>query len=59
MQINRIVKSLLVTATAAFALSSAHAGEITGAGATFPYPVYAKWADAYKKSVACGFRWQR
>ena len=24
------------------------AEEITGAGATFPYPVYAKWAEAYK-----------
>ena len=27
----------------------AQAAEITGAGATFPYPIYAKWADAYKK----------
>ena len=27
---------------------SASAGEITGAGATFPYPVYSKWAEAYK-----------
>ena len=25
--------------------------DITGAGATFPYPIYAKWADAYKKST--------
>ncbi len=25
------------------------AAEITGAGATFPFPVYAKWAEAYKK----------
>jgi phosphate transport system substrate-binding protein len=58
MQINRIVKSLLVTATAAFALSSAHAGEITGAGATFPYPVYAKWADAYKKSTGTAVNYQ-
>ena len=23
--------------------------DISGAGATFPYPIYAKWADAYKK----------
>src|SRR5271157_1240161 len=27
---------------------SAATGEITGAGATFPYPVYSKWAEAYK-----------
>ena len=28
-----------------------YAQEITGAGATFPYPVYSKWADDYKKST--------
>ncbi|MEY3409954.1 MAG: Phosphate-binding protein PstS precursor, partial [Pseudomonadota bacterium] len=27
---------------------SAMAAEITGAGATFPFPIYAKWAEAYK-----------
>src|SRR2546428_8667210 len=31
--------------------AQALAADITGAGATFPYPVYAKWADAYKKST--------
>ncbi|MBV8033233.1 MAG: phosphate ABC transporter substrate-binding protein PstS, partial [Betaproteobacteria bacterium] len=31
---------------------------ITGAGATFPYPVYAKWADAYKKSTGVGLNYQ-
>ena len=30
-------------------ISSASAAEISGAGATFPYPIYAKWADAYKQ----------
>jgi phosphate transport system substrate-binding protein len=28
--------------------SAAQAGDISGAGATFPYPIYAKWAEAYK-----------
>ena len=28
---------------------TATAADITGAGATFPYPIYAKWADSYKK----------
>ena len=51
MQFNRIVKSLVIAATAAFVFSNAHAGEVTGAGATFPYPIYAKWADAYKKAT--------
>ena len=29
----------------------ANAAEITGAGATFPYPIYAKWAEAYHKAT--------
>jgi phosphate transport system substrate-binding protein len=32
--------------------------EISGAGATFPYPVYAKWADAYKKQTGVGLNYQ-
>jgi phosphate transport system substrate-binding protein len=31
---------------------------ITGAGATFPYPIYAKWADAYKKSTGVSLNYQ-
>ena len=31
--------------------ASAHAADITGAGATFPAPIYAKWADAYQKAT--------
>jgi phosphate transport system substrate-binding protein len=34
------------------------AGDITGAGATFPYPIYAKWADAYRKSTGVGLNYQ-
>jgi len=34
------------------------AANITGAGATFPYPVYAKWADAYKKATGIGMNYQ-
>ena len=37
---------------------SAHALDITGAGATFPYPIYAKWADAYKKATGNGMNYQ-
>src|SRR3979490_973364 len=32
--------------------------DISGAGATFPYPVYAKWADAYKKETGVGMNYQ-
>ena len=34
------------------------ATDISGAGATFPYPVYAKWADAYKKETGNGLNYQ-
>lgn len=36
----------------------AHAAEISGAGATFPYPVYAKWAEAYKAKTNIGMNYQ-
>ena len=46
-----------VIAASAFALN-AFAADITGAGATFPYPIYAKWADAYKKATGTGLNYQ-
>ena len=36
----------------------AQAADITGAGATFPYPIYAKWAEAYKKATGTGMNYQ-
>src|SRR6201982_289899 len=36
----------------------AAAEDISGAGATFPYPIYAKWADAYKKETGVGLNYQ-
>ena len=44
----------------AFAVLSgaATAGDISGAGATCPYPVYAKWADVYKKETGIGLNYQ-
>jgi phosphate transport system substrate-binding protein len=38
--------------------AGASAADLTGAGATFPYPIYAKWADAYKKSTGTGLNYQ-
>jgi phosphate transport system substrate-binding protein len=37
---------------------SVTAADITGAGATFPYPIYAKWAEAYKKTTGVGLNYQ-
>ncbi len=38
--------------------ATAQAVDISGAGATFPYPVYSKWADAYKKQTGVGLNYQ-
>jgi phosphate transport system substrate-binding protein len=38
--------------------TAASAVDITGAGATFPYPVYAKWAEAYKAKTGNGMNYQ-
>jgi phosphate transport system substrate-binding protein len=43
---------------AATAIGPAIAIDISGAGATFPYPIYAKWADAYKKETGNGLNYQ-
>ncbi len=43
---------------AAAACLPANAADISGAGATFPYPIYAKWADAYKKETGNGLNYQ-
>jgi phosphate transport system substrate-binding protein len=44
-------KQWMLTASLAAALPVANAAEITGAGASFPAPIYAKWADAYHKAT--------
>ncbi|MBC8023626.1 MAG: phosphate ABC transporter substrate-binding protein PstS [Burkholderiales bacterium] len=56
MRIARLLAPALVAA-AAFS-TCALAADITGAGATFPYPIYAKWADAYKKQTGNGMNYQ-
>jgi phosphate transport system substrate-binding protein len=38
--------------------TNAFAADITGAGATFPFPIYSKWADAYKKETGNGLNYQ-
>jgi len=51
-------QTLLATGLSLGLLSSAFAANITGAGATFPYPVYAKWAEAYKAKTGIGMNYQ-
>jgi phosphate transport system substrate-binding protein len=56
------VKHWTALAAAGFLAAAAYvpaiAADISGAGATFPYPIYAKWADAYKKETGNGLNYQ-
>jgi len=53
----RILRNALPLAALAFA-TLAQATDITGAGATFPYPIYAKWAEAYKQKTGSSMNYQ-
>ncbi len=53
----QLVISLAAVSTLAFA-SVSSATDITGAGATFPYPIYAKWAEAYKAQSGMNMNYQ-
>src|SRR6266853_772426 len=53
------MKTILAAGAIAAAIAyPAIAIDISGAGATFPYPIYAKWADAYKKETGAGLNYQ-
>jgi phosphate transport system substrate-binding protein len=54
----RIINGLVVTMAACVGLAAVATADISGAGATFPYPIYAKWADAYKKLTGVGLNYQ-
>jgi phosphate transport system substrate-binding protein len=58
MRMKHLLASLVVGASAVLASSATFAADMTGAGATFPYPVYAKWAENYKKSTGNGLNYQ-
>jgi phosphate transport system substrate-binding protein len=52
------LRSIAVASILAATILPAAADDISGAGATFPYPIYAKWADAYKKETGVGLNYQ-
>jgi len=56
-KLNRLLSSIGLSA-ALLSAGAACAGDITGAGATFPYPVYAKWAETYKTQTNVGMNYQ-
>jgi phosphate transport system substrate-binding protein len=51
-------KSLIAAAVLIGVAGVASAADISGAGATFPFPIYAKWADSYKKDTGNGLNYQ-
>ena len=52
------MRTIISAVALAAGVSVASAADISGAGATFPYPIYAKWADAYKKETGNGLNYQ-
>jgi phosphate transport system substrate-binding protein len=51
-------KKILAGAAAALVMTTSFAADMTGAGATFPYPIYAKWAEGYKAATGNGLNYQ-
>ena len=54
----RLAITAVCLCSVAMPFARAPAAEISGAGATFPYPIYAKWADAYKTLTGLGLNYQ-
>mgnify|MGYP001271528058 CR=1 FL=1 len=55
----KLVRTFVRASAAVLIVSGiATAADISGAGATFPYPSYAKWADAYKRETGIGLNYQ-
>jgi len=53
-----MLKKILAGAAATLVMTTSFAADITGAGATFPYPIYAKWAESYKAATGTGLNYQ-
>lgn len=58
MRFNKLIQFAALSIISLSATASAQAADITGAGATFPYPIYSKWAEAYKKATGTGLNYQ-
>jgi phosphate transport system substrate-binding protein len=58
MSFRKLISGVALFGALATMAASALAVDITGAGATFPYPIYAKWAEAYKTKTGTGMNYQ-
>lgn len=56
-KLNRPLIALGMASSLALSMQ-VNAVDLTGAGATFPYPIYAKWAEAYKAQTGIGMNYQ-
>ncbi len=54
----RTLRNAGIAAISLLAMSAANAADVTGAGASFPAPIYAKWADAYQKATGNRINYQ-
>ena len=57
-QKRNFLKTVAAVGLVAMGMGQAIAADITGAGATFPFPIYAKWAEAYKAATGTGLNYQ-
>lgn len=58
MRTKQLIKGVAAVAVGTLMSLSVQAAEFTGAGATFPFPIYSKWAEAYKASTGIGLNYQ-
>ena len=58
MNLAQFRNTFALVASAAILPLAAHAQDVTGAGASFPAPIYAKWADAYAKASGAHINYQ-
>ncbi|WP_435627199.1 phosphate ABC transporter substrate-binding protein PstS [Candidatus Ferrigenium straubiae] len=57
-RLRQLITGIATAATLAYAGASQAAATITGAGATFPFPIYSKWAEAYKAQTGVSMNYQ-
>ena len=57
-QAARLARAAAIGFAICAAPTLSQAADITGAGATFPFPIYAKWAEAYKAQTGTGLNYQ-
>ena len=58
MTVSLVLRAVAAACAATFVATGSHAADITGAGSTFAFPIFAKWAEAYKKETGNGLNYQ-